>query len=160
MTKLGVGLQYLPNVHLNFYSPTLFSVTGGSTEGFMNGAEDVRVNLNIYTQLDTRLDIWSQWAEAKENYKLVEQELTQQMYEYRNKMELLLDSWKTYDDWMRSTQAYIAFRRSQGVCDAKSVQEIHQEDLALQKDLLDQAKKNLERECALIQEYGIPGHSN
>ena len=160
MTKLGVGLQYLPNVHLNFYSPTLFSVTGGSTEGFLNGAEDVRVNLNIYTQLDTRLDIWSQWAEAEENYKLVEQELTQQMYEYRNKMELLLDSWKTYDDWMRSTQAYISFRRSQGVCDAKSVQEIHQEDLALQKDLLDQAKKNLERECALIQEYGIPGHSN
>lgn len=160
LSKLGVGLQYLPNVHLNFYSPALFSVTGGSTEGFLNGADDVRINLNIYSQIDTRLDIWSQWAEAEENHKLVEQELTQQMYEYRNKMELLLDSWKTYDDWMHSTQAYIAFRRSQGACDAQSVQEIHQEDLALQKELLDQAKKNLERECALIQEYGIPGYSN
>ncbi|MDO5464293.1 MAG: hypothetical protein Q4F40_05105 [Akkermansia sp.] len=160
LSKLGVGLQYLPNVHLNFYSPALFSVTGGTTEGFLNGADDVRINLNIYSQIDTRLDIWSQWAEAEENHKLVEQELTQQMYEYRNKMELLLDSWKTYDDWMHSTQAYIAFRRSQGACDAQSVQEIHQEDLALQKELLDQAKKNLERECALIQEYGIPGYSN
>lgn len=160
LSKLGVGLQYLPNVHLNFYSPALFSVTGGSTEGFLNGADDVRINLNIYSQIDTRLDIWSQWAEAEENHKLVEQELTQQMYEYRNKMELLLDSWKTYDDWMHSTQAYIAFRRSQGACDAQSVQEIHQEDLALQKELLDQAKKNLERECALIQEYGIPGYNN
>lgn len=160
LSKLGVGLQYLPNVHLNFYSPALFSVTGGTTEGFLNGADDVRINLNIYSQIDTRLDIWSQWAEAEENHKLVEQELTQQMYEYRNKMELLLDSWKTYDDWMHSTQAYIAFRRSQGACDAQSVQEIHQEDLALQKELLDQAKKNLERECALIQEYGIPGYNN
>lgn len=160
LSKLGVGLQYLPNVHLNFYSPALFSVTGGTTEGFLNGADDVRINLNIYSQIDTRLDIWSQWAEAEENHKLVEQEITQQMYEYRNKMELLLDSWKTYDDWMHSTQAYIAFRRSQGACDAQSVQEIHQEDLALQKELLDQAKKNLERECALIQEYGIPGYSN
>lgn len=160
MAKLGVGLQYLPNVHLNFYSPALFSVTGGTTEGFLNGADDVRINLNIYSQIDTRLDIWSQWAEAEENHKLVEQELTQQMYEYRNKMELLLDSWKTYDDWMHSTQAYIAFRRSQGACDAQSVQEIHQEDLALQKELLDQAKKNLERECALIQEYGIPDYNN
>lgn len=160
MAKLGVGLQYLPNVHLNFYSPTLFSTTGGTTEGFLSGAEDVRLNLNIYTQLDTRLDIWSQWAEAEEKHKLVQQELTQQMYEYRNKMELLLDSWKTYDDWMQSTQAYIAFRRSQGACDAQSVQDIHQEDLALQKELLDQAKKNLERECALIQEYGIQGYSN
>ena len=160
LSKLGVGLQYLPNVHLNFYSPALFSSTGGTTEGFLSGADDVRINLNIYSQIDTRLDIWSQWAEAEENHKLVEQELTQQMYEYRNKMELLLDSWKTYDDWMHSTQAYIAFRRSQGACDAQSVQEIHQEDLALQKELLDQAKKNLERECALIQEYGIPGYNN
>ena len=160
LQKLGVALRYMPDVHVNFYSPSLFSVTGGETTGFMNGAKDVRMNLNTYMQIDTRLDIWSDWAQAKENYKLVEQELTRQMYQYRNKMELLLDSWHAYDDWLKSTQDYILFRRNQGVCDAGSVQELYREDLSLQKEMLDQAGANLERECALIQEYGLPDEHN
>ena len=156
LRKLGVGMRYLPNVRLNFYSPTLFSISGGSTEGFMSGAEDIRLNLNAYMQLDSRLETWSDWAIVKENYHLVQQDLTRQMYDYRNKMELLVDSWKAYDEWLTSTRAYIEFRRSQGVCDPQSVQELYKEDLQLQKEIQDQAAKNLERECALIQEYGMP----
>lgn len=122
----------------------------------MSGAEDIRLNLNAYMQLDSRLETWSDWAIVKENYHLVQQDLTRQMYDYRNKMELLVDSWKAYDEWLTSTRAYIDFRRSQGVCDPQSVQELYKEDLQLQKEIQDQATKNLERECALIQEYGMP----
>ncbi len=160
LRKMGVALRYIPNVQTNFYSPTLFSVTGGNKQGFLSGERDVRLNLNVYTQLDTRLDIWSEWAQAKADYHLVEKELTRQMHDYRNKMELLLDSWQTYDDWLQSTQDYIDFRRSQGVCDAAGVQALYAEDLQLQNELLEQAQKNLERECALIQEYGLPGEQN
>ena len=157
LQKLGVVVRYMPTARVNFYSPSLFSVSGGTTDGFLSGETDVRMNLNAYFQLDTRMEIWSEWAMAKENYHLVQQELTQKMHEYRNKMELLLDSWKAYDDWKCSTEDYLAFRRSQGVCDADSVKELYDEDLSLQKEMQEQEAKNIERECALIQEYGLKG---
>lgn len=157
LQKLGVAVRYLPDFHVNFFSPSLFSSSGGSTGGFMSGDTDVRINLNTYLQLDTRLEIWSEWARAKENYHLVQQELTHNMHEYRNKMKLLLDSWKTYDDWRLSTQDYIRFRRTQGGCTPEELSKLYAEDLELQKEILDQESKNVERECALIQEYGLPG---
>ncbi len=156
LQKLGIGLRYLPNIHVNFYSPSLFSSSGGTTSGFMSGDTDVRMNMNIYFQLDTRLEIWSEWLMAKENYRLVQEELTQKMFDHRNKMQLLLDSWKAYDDWKASTQDYINFRRSQGACTPTELRKLYNEDLQLQKEMLEQDKKNLERECALIQEYGLP----
>lgn len=155
LQKLGVGLQYLPDIHINFYSPSLFTSSGGTTEGFFSGGQDVRMNLNIYQELDTRMEIWSQWAMAKENYKLVQQELTHQMHEYRHKMQLLLDSWKTYERWKLSTQSYMRFRSNQGACEPEAITELHNEEIALQKEILEQEQKNVERECALIQEYGL-----
>ena len=130
-------------------------VSGGTTDGFLSGETDVRMNLNTYLQLDTRMEIWSEWAMAKENYHLVQQELTQKMHEYRNKMQLLLESWKAYDDWKRSTEDYLEFRRTQGVCEASGIKELYDEDLDLQKEMQEQEDKNIERECALIQEYGL-----
>ncbi|MBR1981221.1 MAG: hypothetical protein IKA23_00545 [Akkermansia sp.] len=160
LQKLGVAVRYLPDFNVNFFSPSLFSSTGGSTGGFMSGDTDVRVNLNTYLQLDTRLEIWSEWARAKENYHLVQQELTHNMHEYRNKMKLLLDSWKTYDDWLLSTQAYVRFRQTQGGLTPDELSSLYEEDLALQQEMLDQESKNVERECALIQEYGLPADNS
>lgn len=157
LQKLGVAMRYLPDVNINFYSPSLFTSTGGTTSGFMSGEKDVRLNLNIYMQLDTRLDIWTDWLIAKENYALTRLELTQKMHQHRNQMQLLLDSWKSYDEWKCSTQAYVDFRRRQGALNAKALADLFQEDAALQKEMLEQEAKNLERECALIQEYGLPG---
>ena len=159
LQKLGVAVRYLPDFHVNFYSPSLFSTTGGASGGFMSGDTDVRINLNTYLQLDTRLETWSAWATAKENYHLVQQELSHNMHEYRNKMKLLLDSWKTYDDWRISTQDYIRFRRSQSFCTPEELSKLYAEDLELQKELLDQEGRNVERECALIQEYGLPDNN-
>lgn len=156
LQKLGVAVRYLPDFHVNFYSPSLFSTTGGASSGFMSGDTDVRINLNTYLQLDTRLEIWSAWATAKENYHLVQQELSLNMHEYRNKMQLLLDSWETYDNWRLSTQDYIRFRRSQSFCTPEELSRLYTEDLELQKEILDQEGRNIERECALIQEYGLP----
>lgn len=160
LQKLGVAVHYLPSARVNFYSPSLFSVSGGTTEGFLSGETDVRMNLNTYLQLDTRMEVWSEWAMARENYRLVQQELTQKMHEYRNKMQLLLESWKAYDDWKRSTEDYLDFRRRQGVCEADGIKALYDEDIALQKEMQEQEKKNLERECALIQEYGLPNEKS
>lgn len=160
LQKLGVGMRYLPDFHINFYSPSLFSMTGGSSGGFMSGDTDVRVNLNAYLQIDTRLEIWSDWAQAKENYHLVEEELTQNMHEYRNKMHMLLDSWYAYDEWKSSTQDYIRFRQSQSFYTPEELSKLYAEELQIQTELLEQESKNIERECALIQEYGLPGYES
>lgn len=156
LQKLGIALRYFPDIQLNFFSPSLFSSSGGTTEGFFSGNQDVRLNLNSYLQLDTRLEIWGDWLIAKENYKLVQEEITRQMHEYRNKMELLLDSWKTYDEWKQCTRDYLNFRNQQGAYDSESLKTLYDEDIAFQLEMFEQEQKNIERECALIQEYGLP----
>lgn len=155
LQKLGIALRYAPDVHVDFYSPSLFSMSGGSVSGFMNHDNDVRINLNTYLQIDTRLNIWADWAISKENHKIVQEEISHQMHDYRNKMNLLIDSWKTYENWKQSTTKYITFREQQGVMDAESIQELYKEKLKLQNELLEQERDNIERECALIQEYGL-----
>ena len=66
LQKLGVVVRYMPTARMNFYSLSLFSVSGGTTEGFLSGETDVRMNLNTYFQLDTRMEIWSECALIQE----------------------------------------------------------------------------------------------
>ena len=156
LQKLGVGMRYLPQVSINFYSPSLFTSSGGTTDGFFSGRHDVRMNLNLYLQLDTRMNVWSDWAKAKTNYELAEQEITDALREYGSKMQLILESWEAYDEWLTSTREYIRFRKAQGACNPDDMKALYEEGLSLEREMLEQKLKNLERECALIQEYGIP----
>lgn len=64
-------------------------------------------------------------------------------------------SWKEYGDWRHAMEEYVAFRRAQGATDPESARKMHAEAVSMQKSILDQDRKNLDRECALIQEYGL-----
>ena len=157
LRKLGIALDYWPSLHMNFYSPTLFNMSGGNMGGFMN-MDDVRLDMNSYFSLDTRLTTWDEYQDAKKQHELLVQQLKQKMYEHREKIALLMRSWKEYGDWRRAMEEYVAFRRAQGVTDPESARKMHAEAVSMQKSILEQDRKNLDRECALIQEYGLYGN--
>lgn len=155
LRKLGIALDYWPSLHVSFYSPTLFNMSGGNMGGFMK-ADDVRLDMNSYFSLDTRLTTWNEYQNAKVQHELLVQQLRQRMYEHREKIALLMRSWKEYGDWKQAMEEYINFRRVQGATDPESARKMHTEAVSMRKNILDQDRKNLERECALIQEYGLP----
>ncbi len=154
LRKLGVFIRFLPSPHLNFYSPTLFSSSGGELGGFMKNADDIRVNLNTYVQLDTKGEIYHDYQIAKEDHELTAQSLTQKMMEHKEKIHRVLKSWEEYEEWKRTVNEYVAFKNKQGVSSAKEGIELQKESLEIEKLRLDQETSNLERECAFIQEYG------
>ena len=155
LRKLGVALRYWPNTQVNFYSPTLFNMSGGNMGGFTDGIKDVRMSLNLYQSLDTRLDTWQEYLNAKEQHEQMLRRLRQNMHDWRENMRLVMESWEKYEDWRAANEAYIRFRRSQGAQDPEGVVRLHRESLSLQQEIREQERKNLERICALIQEYGL-----
>lgn len=155
LRKLGVALDYWPSLHVSFYSPTLFNLSGGNMSGFMK-ADDIRLDMNSYFSLDTRLTTWQEYQNTKVQHELLMQQLKQRMYEHREKIALLLRSWTEFGNWKQAMEEYIHFRRSQGATDPETAREMHSESISIRKSILDQDRKNLERECALIQEYGLP----
>lgn len=78
------------------------------------------------------------------------------MREYKEKATLLLRSWQQYREWQQAMEIYIAFRRSQGASHPDELRARHEESQSILTELREQELKNLERECALIQEYGLP----
>ena len=156
LRKLGIALRYWPNTQVNFYSPTLFSMSGGNMGGFTDGVKDVRMSLNLYLPIDTRLDTWQEYQNAKDQHELLLRQLRQRMYDWRENMRLVMESWEKYESWREANEAYIRFRRHQGAQDPDGVMQLHRESLNLQREIRDQERKNIERICALIQEYGLP----
>lgn len=72
---LNAKMKFFPSVDINFYSPTLFSSTGGTYQGFFAGAGDMQVNMSLREELDTRLTSWFQYKTAKENHDLMQKRL-------------------------------------------------------------------------------------
>lgn len=159
LRKKGVALRYWPGTQINFYSPTLFNMSGGNMGGFTKGVKDVRVSLNLYTELDTRLDAWQEYQSAKESHELLVKQLKLKMYAWREKMRLVMESWAQYEEWSSAMEEYISFRRRQGAQDAEGILGMHRESLKIQQELREQEGKNAERIGALIQEYGLPESS-
>ncbi len=120
----------------------------------MKNADDIRVNLNTYVQLDTKGEIYHDYQIAKEDHELTAQSLTQKMMEHKEKIHRVLKSWEEYEEWKRTVNEYVAFKNKQGVSSAKEGIELQKESLEIEKLRLDQETSNLERECAFIQEYG------
>lgn len=156
LRKLGVIIEYWPSIHTNFYSPTLFDSSGGNLSGFMQGAKDTRVSLNTYFSLDMKGDKANNYREAENAHRAALSQARQKMREYKEKAELLLKSWQQYREWRQAMAGYIAFRRSQGASHPDDLRARHEESQAVMQEMLEQERKNIERECALIQEYGLP----
>ncbi len=156
LRKLGVIIEYWPSIHTNFYSPSLFDSSGGSLEGFMQGAKDTRVSLNTYFSLDVKGDKANSYLEAENAHRAALSQARQKMREYKEKAAMLLESWRQYREWKQAMEGYISFRRRQGAAHPDDMRRLHGESQTVMQELLEQERKNIERECALIQEYGLP----
>jgi len=156
LRKLGVIIEYWPSIHTNFYSPSLFDSSGGSLTGFMRGAKDTRVSLNTYFPLDMKGEKANSYREAENAHRAALSQARQKMREYKEKAALLLQSWQQYREWKQAMEGYIAFRRRQGAAHPDDMRMMHEESQSVMQELLEQERKNIERECALIQEYGLP----
>lgn len=156
LRKLGVAIESWPQVNIDFYSPSLFYNTGGHMGGLMSGTKDMRMSLNFFLSLDTRGRLWHDKQMAEAEYRAVQEQIQQKMWQHKEKMALLLQSWQQYNAWRQAMESYCAFRQEQGAATAEEWGKRRMEILQLQEEFAAQDKQNLERECALLQEYGFP----
>lgn len=154
LAQLGIMLNYFPTVHINFYSPSLFNYSGGNNTGFTGRGSDLRMELDFFLQLDTRLNTWFSLKEAEENHALLEQTLKLQMVERREKMALLMQSCSEFEKWKNAVKKYDAFLNRRGEVSAESVLERERASAELDREIFLQEKAEIERIAALILEYG------
>ncbi len=154
LQKLGTGIRFMPMANINFYSPSLFTYSGGHSEGFMRNTDDIRINLNSYISLDTRQEQFYDYKDAVAGEKMIIEAIHQNMREHREKILSVLKSWELYEEWKLSMRDYIAFRNRRGVSGFQEAESRHQESMELEKTFISQERANLERECGAIQEYG------
>lgn len=154
LALLGVKINYFPTVQVNFYSPSLFNYSGGTNSGFTGRGEDLRMQLDFFLQLDTRLNTWFSLQEAKENHSVLESALKLKMIERREKMRRLTDACRAYADWRSATEKYDAFLNRRGEVSADAILERERASLAARREMLAQEKAETERVAALMLEYG------
>lgn len=154
LAQLGIMMNYFPTVHVNFYSPSLFNYSGGSNTGFTGRGTDLRMELDFFLQLDTRLNTWFALSEAKENHVLLEQGLKLQMIERREKMALILRASREFSKWKNTMRKYNAFLNRRGETHADAILERERASAELDREIANQEKAEIERVAALMLEYG------
>lgn len=154
LAKLGIVMNYFPTVHINFYSPSLFNYSGGTNSGFTGRGDDLRMELDFFLQIDTRLNTWFALKTAEENHVLLEETLRLQMIERREKMALLVRSSREFFKWKNAAQKYDAFLNRRGEVSANAVLARERASAKLEEEVFSQEKSEIERVAALILEYG------
>ena len=151
---LNAKLKFFPSVDINFYSPTLFSSTGGTYGGFFAGAGDMKVNMSLREELDTRLISWFQYKSAKESHELLQREVVMELQRRRIKIAALLESRRRFELWQGVLMKEIAFKESRLSVSGDEYLEQRKDIRKMYADLDNEASKNAEVEAALIMEYG------
>ena len=151
---LNAKLKFFPSVDINFYSPTLFSSTGGTYGGFFAGAGDMKVNMSLREELDTRLTSWFQYKSAKESHELLQREVVMELQRRRIKIAALLESRRRFELWQGVLMKEIAFKESRLSVSGDEYLEQRKDIRKMYADLDNEASKNAEVEAALIMEYG------
>lgn len=160
LQQLGVLMQFWPQVQIDFYSPTLFTSSGGQLGGFMKNGKDTRVNMNSYIMMDTQGQNAHAYKTARQNHDLLLQNLHRRMWEYKEKAAAVADSWRKYEEWEKAMENYHQFRMEHGAETPEELLSIHSDSVQLRQEMEEQSKLNLERICSLVQEYGIPPFTN
>lgn len=155
LAQLGLKLNYWPTVTVNFYSPTLFSYSGGNQQGFNGSEKDVRMQLDLFVQLDTQLSTYYALKEAKANHELLEATLRIQMIERREKIAQVVRALEDFGRWKRAAEKYDAFLNRQGATSAEGALERRKASAAFRRDMFSQERENIEREAAMILEFGF-----
>lgn len=157
LQKLGIIMKFFPELNVNFFSPSLFSSTGGNTSGFFagGGGNDIRMNMDITTRLDTRLQNWSQYKQASAQYKILLEDIRLRMLERREKIQSLLQSREDFESWksyMNKRMDFLASRTPESPQDFETMRG----DLRdMRQKIQTEDQKNAEVEASLILEYGL-----
>ena len=151
---LNAKMKFFPSVDINFYSPTLFSSTGGTYQGFFAGAGDMQVNMSLREELDTRLTSWFQYKTAKENHDLMQKKVVMDLQQRRIKVAALMESRKRFEIWKKVILKEIEFKKSRMALSGKEYLAQRKDIKTMHENLDAEAAKNAEVEAALIMEYG------
>lgn len=154
LSVLNVKMRFFPSMDINFYSPSLFSGSGGTYSGFFAGAGDMQVNMSLREQLDTRLDVWNQYRNARENHKILEKKMRMRLVERREKVEALIKSRDEFESWQSYYRKKAAFLKKRLALSGEEYLQQRKDLQAIYHDLDAEAAKNAEVEAALIMEYG------
>lgn len=151
---LNAKMKFFPSVDINFYSPTLFSSTGGTYQGFFAGGGDMQVNMSLREELDTRLTSWFQYKTAKENHDLMQKKVLMDLQQRRIKVAALMESRRRFEIWKRVILKEIEFKKSQMAFSGKEYLDQRKDIKTMYENLDSETAKNAEVEAALIMEYG------
>lgn len=151
---LNAKMKFFPSVDVNFYSPTLFSSTGGTYRGFFAGGGDMQVNMSLREELDTRLTAWFQYKSAKENHDLMLKRVLMDLQQRRIKVAALLESRRRFELWKKVLLKEIEFKKSRLSLSGDEYLEQRKDLKTMYENLDSEAAKNSEVEAALIMEYG------
>ncbi len=151
---LNAKMKFFPSVDINFYSPSLFSSTGGTYQGFFAGAGDMQVNMSLREELDTRLTSWFQYKTAKENHDLMQKKVIMDLQQRRIKVAALMESRKRFETWKKVILKEIEFKKSRLALSGKEYLAQRKDIKTMYESLDSEAAKNEEVEAALIMEYG------
>lgn len=156
--KIGIKMNYCPTVTVNFYSPSLFNYSGGNESGFYSRERDLRMQLDFYVQLDTQLSTYFSLEEAEANHELLEKTLHFQMVERREKIALVLKSQGEFERWKAAALRYERFLQQQVASSPEFYLEYRKKCMDLRNQIFNKERENIEREAALILEYGLSGN--
>lgn len=151
---MNAKMKFFPSVDVNFYSPTLFSSTGGTYQGFFAGGGDMQVNMSLREELDTRLTAWFQYKSAKENHDLMLKRVLMDLQQRRIKVAALLESRRRFELWKKVLLKEIEFKKSRLSLSGDEYLEQRKDLKTMYENLDSEAAKNSEVEAALIMEYG------
>lgn len=156
MAQYSVALSYLPTINTGIYSPSLFSSSGGMYNGAFLDKDDTRINLSISYSVDTELYNWDTYKRSKERYEWEKIKVADELMNHRSRMQKLRASMDEYHNWRNFMLKNIAYLSNSTPLTADELigrsQNIHN----MRLELLDQEKKSVESEAAVVLEYGMP----
>ncbi len=155
LRKLGIKLNYWPTADVHFYSPRLFSMSGGNDSGFMSGGSDVRMDMNFYLRLDTQLKNYQALKQAEKEHSFLLDTLRNTLLDRREKVLALLESGQEYSEWRDTMESYGDFLLRMKNQNPGTLRKQMEEGMKMEYDCLVREKEQVERECAMLLEYGF-----
>ncbi len=155
MRKYQILMNYLPQINMNLYSPSLFSSTGGTYGGTFLSSSDMQLNTNASLSIDTKLTNWDQFRTAQEDYEFTKEEMRSKLMDRRIQVGKVLKSCREFETWKSAMNARIDFESKQPVMSADELLAKRQKNIEMEREILNQEKRKIEGEAALLVEYGI-----
>lgn len=155
MRKYQILMNYLPQINLNLYSPSLFSSTGGTYGGTFLDSSDMQLTTNASLSIDTKLTNWDQFRTAEEEYEFTKEEMRTKLMDRRIQVGKVLKSCREFETWKSAIASRIDFQSKQPVSSAEELLEKRKANIEMEREILNQEKRKIEGEAALMIEYGI-----